>query len=277
MLRGKVKSLKIKIKDFEMNYEDIGKGTPLILIHGMGGDTTEWTPLIPELSKEARCIAIDLRGHGKSEKPDMPYTLDLFAEDVTTLMEKLNIDQAYICGVSMGGSVALKIALTQPKKVKGLILLDTTARVNPKSLETVGRWGKILMEKGLDAYIEAEINDIFHPMFSYRHKDEIKAFADSMKTRDPTTIMRIQQGYTKSPIKLDKDIKNIKVPTLIIHGREDTVIPVEEAEFIHKQIRNSQLIIIPFAGHGALLERKDFIADLILYFIEESEKKTKKS
>lgn len=272
-----MKSLKIKIKDFEMNYEDIGKGTPLILIHGMGGDTTEWTPLIPELSKEARCIAIDLRGHGKSEKPDMPYTLDLFAEDVTTLMEKLNIDQAYICGVSMGGSVALKIALTQPKKVKGLILLDTTARVNPKSLETVGRWGKILMEKGLDAYIEAEINDIFHPMFSYRHKDEIKAFADSMKTRDPTTIMRIQQGYTKSPIKLDKDIKNIKVPTLIIHGREDTVIPVEEAEFIHKQIRNSQLIIIPFAGHGALLERKDFIADLILYFIEESEKKTKKS
>jgi pimeloyl-ACP methyl ester carboxylesterase len=272
-----VKSLKIKIKDFEMNYEDVGKGAPLVLIHGMGGDAAEWSHLIPELSKEVRCIAVDLRGHGKSEKPDMPYTVDLFAEDVITLIEKLNIDQAYICGLSMGGFVALKIALTQPKKVKGLILIDTAARISPKSMETAGRWGKILMEKGLDAYIEAEINDIFHPMFLRRHKDEVKVFADSMRNRDPATIMRIQRGYTNSPITLDKEIKNIKVPTLIIHGKEDKVIPVEEAEFINKQIRNSQIVIIPFAGHAAILERKDFIADLILYFVEESEKKTRKS
>jgi pimeloyl-ACP methyl ester carboxylesterase len=149
--------------------------------------------------------------------------------------------------------------------------------MSPKSIEVAGRWGKIFMEKGLDAYIEAEIKDVFHPMFSRRHKDELKAFADSMRTRDSATIMRIQQGYVKSPITLDKKIKNIRVPTLIIHGKEDIVVPFEEAEFMRKQIPNSQIAIIPFAGHAALLERKDFIADIILYFIEESEKKTKKS
>lgn len=273
-----MESLKVKIKDFEMNYEDIGKGAPLVLIHGMGGDTTEWMHLIPELSKEVRCIAVDLRGHGKSGKPDMPYTQDLFAEDVATLLDTLHIDQAYICGISMGGFVALKMALNQPKKVKGLILIDTAARMSPKSIEVAGRWGKIFMEKGLDAYIEAEVKDVFHPMYSRRHKDEVKAFADSMRTRDSATVMRIQQGYMKNPITLDKEIKNIKVPTLIIHGREDIVVPFEEAEFMNKQIPNSQIAVVPFAGHAALLERKDFFADIMLYFIEESEKKkTKKS
>ncbi|MEM3594324.1 MAG: alpha/beta fold hydrolase, partial [Candidatus Jordarchaeaceae archaeon] len=81
--------MKTKVKDFEMYYEDEGKGPALVLIHGMGGDSTEWAPLIPELSREVRCIAVDLRGHGKSEKPNQPYTQDMFADDVATLLDTL--------------------------------------------------------------------------------------------------------------------------------------------------------------------------------------------
>lgn len=269
--------MKTRINDFEMYYEDVGKGPALVLIHGMGGDSTEWAPLIPELSREVRCIAVDLRGHGKSEKPNQPYTQEMFADDVAALLDTLKIDKAYICGVSMGGFVALKMALSHPEKVKGLILIDTAARIPAKSIEVGARWAKALTEKGLEAYIEAEIKDIFHPMFVRRHKDEVKKFADSMRTRDPTTVVRIQQGYAKSPLTLEKDIKKIKAPTLIIHGREDEVVPVEEAEFMHKQIPNSQIAIIPFGGHAVVLERKDFFIDALLYFIEESEKKMKKS
>ncbi|MBS7250977.1 MAG: alpha/beta fold hydrolase [Candidatus Freyarchaeota archaeon] len=269
--------MKAKVEDFEMYYEDVGKGPALVLIHGMGGDSTEWSPLIPELSREVRCIAVDLRGHGKSEKPNQPYTQDMFADDVAALLDTLKIDKAYICGVSMGGFVALKMALNHPEKVNGLILIDTAARIPPKSIEAGARWAKAFAEKGLEGYIEAEIKDIFHPMFVRRHKDAVKRFADSMRTRDPTTVSRIQQGYMKSPPALENEIKKIKVPTLIIHGREDEVVPVEEAEFIHKQIPNSQIAIIPFAGHAALLEREDFFIDAILYFIEENEKKTKKA
>lgn len=268
--------MKAKIKDFEMYYEDTGKGPALVLIHGMSGDSTEWAHIIPELSKEVRCIAVDLRGHGKSEKPDQPYTQNLFAEDTATLLDTLKIDKAYICGASMGGFVALKMALNYPEKVEGLILIDTAARMPAKSIEVAGKWGKIFVEKGLEAYIEAEIKDIFHPMFARRHKNEIEAFADSMRTRDSSTVVRIQQGYMQSPPIMEKEIKNIKVPTLIIHGREDEVVPAEEAEFMHNQIRNSQIAIIPFSGHGALLERKDFFIDLILYFIAESESKKSK-
>ena len=267
--------MKAKVNDFEMYYEDIGEGPPLVLIHGMGGDSSEWSLLTPELSKEVRCIAVDLRGHGKSEKPDQPYTQDMFADDVAALLDALGVDKAYICGLSMGGFVALKMALNHPKKVRGLILIDTAARMPTKSIEVGARWAKIFAEKGLEAYIEAEIRDIFHPMFARRHKDMVNLFAESMKTRDASTIARIQQGYLKSPLAIENDIKKIKVPTLIIHGREDEVVPVEEAEFMHRQIPNSQIAIIPFSGHAALLERKDFFIDVILYFIEESEKKQK--
>jgi len=267
--------LKAKVNDFEMYYEDIGEGPPLVLIHGMGGDSSEWSLLTPELSKEVRCIAVDLRGHGKSEKPDQPYTQDMFADDVAALLDTLGVDRAYICGLSMGGFVALKMALNHPEKVRGLILIDTAARMPAKSIEVGARWAKIFAEKGLEAYIEAEIRDIFHPMFARRHKDMVNHFAESMRTRDASTIARIQQGYLKSPLAIENDIKKIKVPTLIIHGREDEVVPVEEAEFMHRQIPNSQIAIIPFSGHAALLERKDFFIDVILYFIEESEKKQK--
>jgi pimeloyl-ACP methyl ester carboxylesterase len=264
----------VKVKDFEMYYEDKGKGTPIVLIHGVGGDSTEWSEVVPEMSKEVRCIAVDLRGHGKSEKPDMPYTQDMFADDVAALLDILKIDKAFICGISMGGFVAQKMALTHPDKVEGLVLIDAAARMPAKSVQVAGAWGKAFAEKGLQAYIDAEIRDIFHPMFSRRHQDAIKRFADSMKTREATTSARVTQGYMKSPPIMDKDIKRIKVPTLIIHGREDEVVPVEEAEFSHKEIQNSQIAIIPFAGHGALMERPDYFIDLILYFVQDSKKKS---
>jgi pimeloyl-ACP methyl ester carboxylesterase len=267
--------LKAKVNGIEMYYEDSGKGTPLVLIHGIGGDSTEWSEVTPQMSKEVRCIAVDLRGHGKSEKPDMPYTQDMFADDVAALLDNLKIGKAYICGISMGGFVAEKMALNHPEKVDGLILIDTTSRMPAKTIQVGGAWAKAFAERGLQGYIDAEIKDIFHPIFARRHKDAIKRFADSMKTRDFKTSTRVQQGYMKSPPVLDKDIKKINVPTLIIHGREDEVVPFEEAELIHKEIQNSQIAILPFAGHGALMERPDYFIDLITYFIDESKKKTK--
>jgi pimeloyl-ACP methyl ester carboxylesterase len=264
------------VKDFEMYYEDTGKGTPLVLIHGSPGDSTQWSTsgLVPELSKELRCITMDLRGHGKSEKPDMPYTMEIFADDVAALLDILKIGKAFVCGISAGGFVAQKLALRHPEKVDGLILIDTACRMPAKSIQVGAILAKALAEGGVQAFNEAELKILFHPMFARRHKDAIKAFEDTMKTRDAATPARVQQGYMKSPPLMEKDIKRIKVPTLIIHGREDEWVPVEEGELIHKQIENSQIAVIPFAGHGAMFERPDYFMDLIPYFIDQCKKKS---
>lgn len=265
--------LKTRVNGFEVYYEDSGKGVPVVFIHGMGGDSSEWSSFMPEFSKVIRCIAIDLRGHGKSEKPAQPYTQDMFAGDIAALLDILEIDKAYYCGISMGGFIAMKSALNYPEKVTGLILIDTAARIPAKSIEVATKWSKAA-EKGLKAYIEAEIRDLFHPMFTRRHKDEVEVFAESMRTRERVveTLQRIEQGYAQKPYDLTKELRNIKVPTLIIHGRDDKVVSYEEAVLTHEEIPNSQLALIPFVGHASILERKDFFIDLLLYFVEESEK-----
>jgi pimeloyl-ACP methyl ester carboxylesterase len=263
----------VKVKDFEMYYEDTGKGTPLVLIHGSPGNSTQWAAVIPEMSKEVRCVSMDLRGHGKSEKPDMPYTMEVLSDDVAALLDILKINKAYICGASAGGLVALKLALAHPEKVDGLILIDAACRLPAKSMQVSATLAKMRAEKGLQAYIDGELKVIFSPMFVRRHRDVLKKYSDSMQATDPNTAPRVTQGYMKSPPAMEKDLNKIKVPTLIIHGKEDEWIPVEEGELIHKGIQNSQIAVIPFSGHGVVLERPDYFTDLILYFIEESKKK----
>ena len=264
--------MKVRVNGFEMYYEDIGKGVPVVFIHGIGGDLNEWFLFTQEFSKEIRCITLDLRGHGRSEKPDHPYTQSMFADDVAALLDYLKIDEAYYCGLSMGGFVALKSALNRPEKVRGLILVDTGARISAKTAEIASKWAQAA-EKGIEAYIEAEIGDLFHPMFIRRHKNEVEVFAESMRTREGVaeTFARVDQGYALEPYNLTEELRNIRVPTLIIHGREDKIVPYEEAVLIHKEIKNSNLVPIPFASHLSAIERKDFFIDLLLYFVEEQE------
>ncbi len=269
--------MKAKINDFHMYYEDMGKGTPVVFIHGMGGDTKEWALVIPELSKEIRCIAVDLRGHGQSDKPYQPYKQSLFAKDVATLLDQLGINSAYFCGFSMGGYVILKAALNHPNKVRGLILLGSAPYIPEHTVKVAGEWAEILLNSGLEAFVEAQVEYVFHPIFRRRHEKVVNIFRESKRIPPSETPGRINKGSQIEPIDFRKKLKEIKAPTLIVHGREDRIVPVESAELMHKQIPNSELAIFPFCGHVIIMEHPKFFVDLLLYFIEKTEKIGEKS
>jgi len=267
--------LKARINDIQMYYEDVGKGVPVVFIHGLGSDTKEWALIIPELLKEIRCIVVDLRGHGQSDKPSQPYTQSLFAKDVVALLDQLGISSAYFCGASMGGCVVLKAALSYPEKVRGLILVDSAPYVPEHTIKLSGKWAETLLNEGQEALLEAQVKDVFHPIFRRRHDEIVNIYRESKKNPPSETLGLINKGLQIEPIDYRKKLKEIKTPTLIIHGQDDKIIPVENAEFIHKQIPNSQLAIFPFCGHALLLERPRFFIDLLLYFIENTEKNKK--
>lgn len=267
--------MKAKINDTQMYYEDVGKGTPVVFIHGLGAETKDWTLVIPELSKEIRCIVIDLRGHGQSDKPKQPYTLSLFANDIVTLLEQLGISSAYFCGTSMGGFVVLKAALSYPEKVRGVILVDSAPYLPEHTIKISGKWAETLLNEGSEALMEAQVNDVFHPIFRRRHGEIVNIYRESKKNPSSETLGLVNKGLQIEPVDYRKKIREIKTPTLIIHGQDDKIIPVENAEFMHKQIPNSQLAIFPFCGHALLLERSQFFIDLLLYFIENMEKSRK--
>ena len=107
--------------DLDIYYEIHGKGTPLVLIHGLGSSTLDWEGQVGFCSKDFETVTIDLRGHGKSGKPPGPYSVPLFASDTAKLIQFLNLPPAHVAGISMGGMVAFQLALDVPKLVKSLM------------------------------------------------------------------------------------------------------------------------------------------------------------
>ncbi|HIJ58314.1 MAG TPA: alpha/beta fold hydrolase [Deltaproteobacteria bacterium] len=117
---------KANIRDMEIYYEEHGQGTPLVMILGLGQDTATWSFQIPELSNRLRLIVFDNRDCGKSSRCFDDYTTRTMAQDTIGLMDHLEIDQAHICGTSMGGMIAQQVVLMAPERVNSLILASTT-------------------------------------------------------------------------------------------------------------------------------------------------------
>ncbi|WXG39508.1 MAG: alpha/beta fold hydrolase [Candidatus Freyarchaeum deiterrae] len=267
--------MKSRINDIQIYYEDTGEGVPVVFVDGLGGDTRDWALVIPELSKEIRCIAVDLRGHGQSDKPNQPYTQSLFAKDIVTLLDQLGIDSAYFCGASMGGYTVLKTALSYPEKVRGIILVDVAPYIPEHTVNVSGKWSEALLSGGVEALVEAQVKDVFNPIFRRRHDDIVNIFRESKRIPPSETPGRINKGFQVESADFRKKLKEIKTPTLIIHGQDDNIVPVENAELMHKQIPNSQLAIFPFCGHELIMERPQFFIDLLLYFVEKTENNIK--
>src|SRR5712692_10433966 len=118
----------IKVNDIHMYYEIHGEGEPLVLIVGLGTDISEWDGIIRWLAKKYRVLAFDNRGAGRTDKPDMPYSIEMMADDTEGLMNALAMQRAHILGISMGGRTALALALRHPQRVKRLVLVSTSAK-----------------------------------------------------------------------------------------------------------------------------------------------------
>lgn len=124
---------KISVQGIDVNYQEEGTGFPLILLHGLNGDCTGWAAVTPEFSKHYRVIAPDGRGHGSSGKPDMPYSIKQFSQDLFEFMQKLEIQEAHLLGLSMGGAIAQQFALDHPERIRSLILVSPpSAMLTPR-------------------------------------------------------------------------------------------------------------------------------------------------
>jgi len=258
---------KVKVNDIEMFYIENGQGEPLILIHGLGGDHREWLMQIPVFAQKFRVIVLDLRGHGETDKTGEKYSLPTFAKDVIGLLDKLGIDKAHFCGVSMGGIVTLQIVLSYPQRVKKLILVNTTARLNEQSAKVVSKWVELFRTKGFDAYFDQVIKDVFHPSFIEANPDLIKQIKEMSRNRDFQTVIKAAMGLQN--FNFVDQLEKISVPTLIIHGEDDEVIPVEEAKLLHQKITNSKLVIFSKSGHATIIEKAQEFNKTVIEFLEK--------
>ncbi len=259
----------VTVNGAELYYEDVGQGFPLLFLHGLTFDTRMWTDQVAALSKTYRCISLDFRGHGRSPTSDSEYSLEQLAEDVHGLLRELGIEQAHVAGLSMGGMVAMRLALAHPEVVRSLMLLDTSAHPedpgNASQYETMAR---IIKEQGPQAVMQGVIPIMFSPAFVQGQPQKLEAFKEQFRKLNREGNYRATLAVTQRR-DIREEIKSIGVPTLIIVGEQDLPTPVGQADTIHRQIAGSRLEKIASAGHMTPLEQPEKVTALLEGFLSQ--------
>jgi pimeloyl-ACP methyl ester carboxylesterase len=270
------------IRDIKLSYRIYGEGFPVIFIHGYGAKKEIWKPQVAEISKNYRVVTFDLRGTGESDRPNIPYTMKMMAEDVNELAEFLNIKKVHIIGRSFGGMIAQNFALLYPEKIDKLVLIATNyGRMDTEWVEIPknGRLEEIenLKRDPLKAF-KQKSKWLFHLKFRREMEgNPTKRFYEIFSMEDlikesminpsrPQDIIN-QAEAMKTHYTFDK-LGKIRHKTLLIAASHDRQTPVSVMEEMNKKIPNSELKIIYEAGHFMTLSRASEVNKIILDFLE---------
>lgn len=247
-----------EINGLSISYHDVGEGTvPVIFLHGFPFNKSMWKSQMDALKTNYRVIAIDFRGFGQSTDEKSDLSMDLFGLDLIAFMDKLNIPKAVVCGLSMGGYVALNVTQKFPERFKALILCDTqcnadTSEGREKRYATI----EDINANGPEAFSENFIKGVFHPN-SFISKTEIVENLRNVVIGNNQEA--ITAGLAALAIRSEtcSGLKDIRIPTLIICGDEDQLTPVVKSKAMQQQIQGAELKIIEHAGHVSNLEQPE--------------------
>lgn len=234
-------------------YELHGRGDPLILLEGLGGDTGGWRRNVPHLARELQVVAYDFRGNGRSDPPEAPVTMETFVDDTIGLLDHLEIGDAHLYGQSFGGMVALEVALTHPDRVRSLILAATHVGVR----HAVPVRAPVPKDRPWEA--------LYSDRFLREHPEEV---ADDLRggtsqspgaARRQWEAMRGFDAYDRLP--------SVRAPTLVLHGAEDRTIQPDNARVLADRIPGARLVLLEGAGHVYHAEQPEAADAAVLDFV----------
>lgn len=249
-----------------VGIEEAGTGVPVILLHGFPHDRSLWSAQLAAPPAGARLIAVDLPGFGESESAAVP-SLDAWADWLAAVLDALTLEQAVIGGLSMGGYLAFAFWRRHPTRVTGLILSDTKAGADSDE----ARVKRVAMQGMALASGPGAIADAMLPGMVGKTTRETRpqavAYLDAMMRR--ASVGGIHDGLDALRNRVDSTptLATITVPTLILCGDEDTLTPLKESEAMHVAIPDSQLGVIPGAGHASCVEHPAAFTALLSSFI----------
>lgn len=241
----------IEVNGIKLHYEIEGEGFPLILLHGLSDDLNYWMFLPKEYYETFKIIKIDLRGHGKTELGNQELSMELLADDIYKLIQKLEIEECNILGFSLGGCIAISLAEKYPNLIKKLVLLSTYAKLNENGIQCLKNF-----ENSLDISYESFFDTIITHVLPEPVYNEVKEDLEEIKAmKSETTNLDwlkkiIQVNYTFDG---EKDLDKITAETLVICADEDDFILSELSETINEKIANSKLIKIEFVKHNLFI------------------------
>jgi 3-oxoadipate enol-lactonase len=267
-LKIQEESMRVKASNIQIQYELTGKkgaGT-VVLSHSLGSSLLMWNPQMDALTPSFQVLRYDIRGHGASDAPSGPYTLELLAEDVIGLLDALGMDRIHFVGLSMGGMIGQCLALTHPQRLKSLTLCDT-ASVVPAEAQPV--WQERLdkaARKGMEALVEETLERWFTPAFLRQNPPMVKLIREQILATPVAGYIACAEAIRR--LDYLARISQIKTPTLIMVGEEDPGMPVASAEAMHKRIATSKLVVLPSARHLSNVEQAKTFNAAVLEFLK---------
>lgn len=263
----------IDVNGIKTNLHDIGSGQPVMLIHGSGPGVTAWANwrlVMPELSKNYRVIAPDMLGFGFTERPtNTQCNVDRWVNHAIGILDALDIEQCDFVGNSFGGGIALALAIRHPKRVRRLILMGSvgvTFTLTP-GLDAV--WGyspSLSTMKGLLDIFAYDRSLVTDELAQLRYEASIRpGFHEAFSTMFPAP----RQRWVDALASKEADIRAIQHETLIMHGREDQVIPLQTSQKLFEWIPKSQLHLFGQCGHWTQIEHAARFSTLVSDFLAE--------
>ena len=272
-----------EVNGIKICYEIHGEGEPIILVHGWGGSKEDWFIQVKALSKYFKVIIFDNRGAGKSSRPNYPYTMDMYADDITGLLKFLNIEKTHLLGESLGGMIALNFILKYPELVNKFILINSWPGFPNEQGPEMYSKGKIayfqeLKKDPLNAFLKSAKASYSREFFKLMQQNPKKKFFDLWSVEDLVNIDLTNaltpddNNNAASAVKghnVTDRLHEIKSKTLIICGEKDRIATLSVQRNIHEQISNSIFKVIKDARHGVSKEKAPEVNKIIIDFLKE--------
>jgi 3-oxoadipate enol-lactonase len=249
----------ISANSIELYYEIHGSGEPLLLIMGLSHNSLSWKRSLPALAEHFQVILFDNRGTGRSSKPETPYSIELMAEDARAVLDAADVKSAHVYGISMGGMIAQRLALAHPDRVRSLVLGCTTPG-GANHVQPHPDIAMAMLSRASASPVEAAwaaVPILYSESFIQNHRD---AIAEDIETR--LQIPTPAHGYMlqlQACLAHDThdELDRITVPTLVIHGDADVLVPFENGLALKERIKEAEFFQVHGAGHLYVTEAQD--------------------
>lgn len=258
---------RITANGIEVTYELSGApDAPVVtLSHSIATNLRMWDRQVAELNTRYRVLRYDTRGHGRTDAPPGPYSLEQLADDVHALLEALAIERTHFVGLSMGGMIGQTLALAHPQFLAGLVLCDTSASLPPGADRIWDERIEATRADGMEAHVEPTISRWFTPGFISASPDAV----DSVRAMIRATPVDGYIGCAEAIKRLDllERLPAIATPTLVAVGAEDPGTPPSAAHAIRQRIPDAELVVIESASHLCNIEQPEAFNQALLGFL----------
>ena len=261
--------MKITANGISMNYSLEGRdGAPVVMLsHSLATNLTMWDPQVPALTSRYRVLCYDTRGHGGTDAPEGPYSLEQLAEDARALLRALGIARTHFIGLSMGGMIGQVLGLRHPEILHSLVLCDTSSRVPADAGPMWEERIRVAQTQGMEPHVEPTVGRWFTAPFCERHPEVVEPVRAMLRSTSPQGYIGCCQAIAR--LNLTDRLPAITVPTLIIVGEDDPGTPVAASQTMHERIKGSELTILKSASHLSNVEQPEAFTRAVTGFLSK--------